>query len=57
MTKPTYHLTCFDCGGEMKHGDKAYELTVGTINDDFSVTPHESLEAWCEKCEEKRGER
>lgn len=49
-------MICFDCGKEFKTGDKVYEFTSGMF-DGYMVCSDESLEAWCEDCERKRGKK
>ena len=49
-------IDCFDCGKELKPGDKAYEFTAGTFTGEY-VIAEESLETWCESCEMKRSDK
>lgn len=46
-------LNCFDCGKPFKKGDQVYEFTTGTFDGEIVIS-NESLEHWCEECEQKR---
>ncbi len=49
-------MYCFDCGNGFKKDDTVFEFTSGVF-DGEAVVADNSIEAWCENCEEKRGEK
>ncbi len=50
------NINCFDCGREIKPGERVFEHTSGYFDGEMVIST-ESLEVWCEECEGKRGEK